>query len=80
MEIESNEQAQAYISGLIKYYLGNELRAAESTVVNALQSLQSQADVKMLVEAPDVYIAAIAMSDKTFFEGRGDRTTFFKII
>lgn len=45
-----------------------------------MASMQSAADIKMLVQAPDVYIAAVALSQQDFFMGRGDRTTFFKII
>lgn len=45
-----------------------------------MQALQSAADIKTLVEAPDVFVAAVALSDKSFYEGKGDRTTFFKII
>lgn len=45
-----------------------------------MAQLQSAADLKKLVDAPDVYVAAVAMSQKAFYEGKGDRTTFFKII
>mmetsp|Transcript_24259 Transcript_24259/g.30074 ORF Transcript_24259/g.30074 Transcript_24259/m.30074 type:complete len:104 (-) Transcript_24259:326-637(-) len=34
----------------------------------------------MIVESPDVYIAAVALKSQDFFLGRGDRTTFFNII
>lgn len=34
----------------------------------------------MIVESPDVYVAAVALSHRDFFNGRGDRTTFFKCI
>jgi len=36
--------------------------------------------LKKLVEAPDVFVAAVAMSQKSFYEGKGDRSTFFKIV
>lgn len=36
--------------------------------------------MKKLVEAPDVFVAAVAMSQKSFYEGKGDRSTFFKIV
>ena len=32
------------------------------------------------MQAPDVYIAAVALSEQKFYEGVGDRTTFFKVI
>lgn len=33
--------------------------------------------VKTIIEAPDVFLAAAAMSKSCFYEGTGDRTTFF---
>ena len=33
-----------------------------------------------LLEAPDVYIAAVALSETTFYEGKGDRSYFFKAV
>ena len=80
IEIETLEQAQAFIANLITINLGNELRGAESTVLNALASMATLADLKKLVEAPDVFVAAVALSEKSFYEGRGDRTSFFKCI
>ena len=37
-------------------------------------------DVKILLEAPDVYIAATALHDLRFYVGKGDRTAFFEIV
>ena len=37
-------------------------------------------DVKVLLEAPDVYIAAAAMNSMSLFMGKGDRTAFFNIV
>lgn len=34
----------------------------------------------MLLEAPDVYIAAVALSETSFYEGKGDRTCFLKAV
>ena len=48
--------------------------------MNALQSMQSMSDIKKIVETPDVFVAAVALSKKKFYEGQGDRTTFFKVI
>ena len=80
IEIETLEQAQAFIANLITINLGNELKGAESTVLNALASMATLADLKKLVEAPDVFVTAVALSEKSFYEGRGDRTSFFKCI
>ena len=43
-------------------------------------NLQKNADFKLIVESPDVYVAAVALSQTSFFNGRGDRTSFFDII
>lgn len=42
--------------------------------------MKSANDIKKLIMAPDVYVAAVALSNQEFYEGRGDRSTFFKII
>ena len=80
IEILTSEDAHRYISGMVKTYLGNELNSAQSSVLNALASMQTMADLKKLVEAPDVFIAAVALSEKSFYEGKGDRTSFFKVV
>ena len=46
----------------------------------SFSDLQKSAEFKMIVEAPDVYVAAVALSQTEFYNGRGDRTSFFKII
>ena len=37
-------------------------------------------DVKILLEAPDVYIAAAALNSLKFYIGKGDRSAFFDIV
>ena len=37
-------------------------------------------DVKILLQAPDVFIAAAALNSMQFYMGRGDRTAFFDIV
>ena len=37
-------------------------------------------DVKVLLEAPDVYIAAAALSSLKFYIGKGDRSAFLEIV
>lgn len=37
-------------------------------------------DVKVLMEAPDVFVAAAALSTQKFCQGKGDRTAFFNMI
>ena len=80
VEIMNLEDARSYIAGLVKTYLGNELNTAQSSVINAFTSMQTMSDVRKLVEAPDIYFAAVAMSEKSFYEGKGDRSSFFKVV
>ena len=37
-------------------------------------------DVKVLLEAPDVYVAAAAMNSMQLYMGKGDRTAFLNIV
>ena len=37
-------------------------------------------DINIMIESPDVFICTAAMNACEFFEGRGDRTTFFNMI
>ena len=80
IEIESLQQAQAFISNLVETNLTNELRSVESAIMNVMNSRQSYAGIGTIVNAPDVYIAAVAMSNSSFYEGKGDRSKFFELI
>lgn len=80
VEIETVAQAQDYVNSLIRTHLTNDLRQAEQGVMNTFASLQKSTDIKKLIEAPDVFIAAVALSRREFYQGKGDRTTFFKVI
>jgi len=37
-------------------------------------------NVKILLESPDVYVAAAALNKLKFFIGNGDRNVFFDIV
>ena len=37
-------------------------------------------DIKIIFEAPDVFIAASALITQSFFIGKGDRNAFFDVI
>ena len=45
-----------------------------------MNSRQAYAEIGTIVFAPDVYIAAVAMSRAAFYEGQGDRNKFFELI
>jgi len=65
---------------LLKKNLELELKAAESAINEQIDKLTQMHDVKVLLEAPDVFIAAAALSSKKFYIGKGDRSAFFEII
>ena len=73
-------QAHEFIEEVARTNLTHELRQAQQTVLASFSDLQKSAEFKMIVEAPDVYVAAVALSQTDFYNGRGDRTSFFKII
>ena len=37
-------------------------------------------DIKLVLEAPDVYVAAAVLIQNKFYNGKGDRTQFFKVV
>ena len=78
--IDSIENANAYICELVRTNLTNELRYAENTIVKAFEVGLKNTDLSKLIESPDVYYAAVALSKREFFIGRGDRNAFFEII
>lgn len=80
VEINSAETARNYIKGLLKTHLEHELLAAESQVNAQIAKLRQMHDVKVLLEAPDVFVAAAALSSQKFCHGKGDRTSFFEMV
>jgi len=49
-------------------------------VTEYFAKLNQSQDIKVLIEAPDVYIAAAALGSKAFYQGKGDRSAFFQMI
>jgi hypothetical protein len=45
-----------------------------------MNKMKSSADIRIMVESPDVFICTAAMNQIEFYEGRGERTTFFETI
>ena len=80
VEIDSEETARTFLKNLLKKHLETELMAAESSVNAQLAELAQMHDVKALLEAPDVYVAAAALSTLKFYIGKGDRSAFFGIV
>ena len=49
-------------------------------MTKAYKELQRKAEFKMIIEAPDAYVAAVALSHKSFSTGRGEREQFFNLL
>ena len=45
-----------------------------------MEARKSYASITKMIEAPNVYFAAVIMSKTPFYEGRGDRSRFFELI
>ena len=43
-------------------------------------SLASTKDIEAIINAPDAFYAAAILTQESFYMGKGDRTTFFKVI
>ena len=56
------------------------MNAVEGQIAAEMAQLAQMHDVKVLLEAPDVFIAAAAMSTMQFYQGRGDRSAFLNIV
>lgn len=80
VEITSSLAARDYLKQLLKKNLEYELLAAESQVNAQIAKLTQMHDVKVLLEAPDVFLAAAALNSNSFYQGKGDRTAFFEMI
>jgi len=57
-ELVNQEQGRVLIIDLLSSNLNNELKSAESECKNKIASLQQMQDVKLVLEAPDVFMAA----------------------
>jgi len=45
-----------------------------------MNKLQSMQDVKLVLEAPDVYIGAAVLISQSLYNGKGDRTAFVEVV
>ena len=79
-EIRNRDDANQFMSQLLTTHLGNEVKAIESEIKKEQESLQRMEDIKIVFEAPDVYVAAAALITQNFFIGKGDRNAFFEVI
>jgi len=78
--IRTRADADNFLGGLLKKHLQNEMSSIEGEVQAQFQSLASEEDVKLFLEAPDIYYAAAVLTQQPFYIGKGDRNTFFKVV
>lgn len=79
-ELTSSEDAIAFINSLIEHNLRAELLSIESSLKGKLSTVQQMKDIKLVLDAPDQYLAAAALIQNNFFNGKGDRTQLFRAI
>lgn len=73
-EIDSPAATREYLSALIEKNLEHEMLAMKSQVNAQIAKLAQIHEIKVLMEASDVFVAAAALSTQKFFQGKGDRT------
>ena len=78
--IDSKEKAHEYLLEQTKINMGTVALGVKSDVTSQLNKLQSSADLKIMIDSPDIFICTAAMNSIDFYEGRGDRTQFFEMI
>lgn len=79
-ELRTMEDATQFLSSVLNFNIRNEIMAIETEIVKEQESLQRMEDIKIVFEAPDVFIAAAALITQSFFIGKGDRNAFFEVI
>ena len=57
-----------------------QVMGAKSEVINQIAASQSAAGLKVILDAPDVFVCAAAMGSLPFYEGRGDRAALFNMV
>ena len=80
VEIDSLDSARYFLKEQLRKNLETELMAAKSSLLDQFIELNQVNYVKALLEAPDVYIAAAALTSQNFSIGKGDRTVFLDSI
>ena len=76
----SVEVANNYLKGILKQNLQTELLSCESKIKDSYSKLVEAHEMKVLLEAPDVYTAAALLISKKFLIGKGDRSAFYDTI
>lgn len=60
-ELRTSEDALDFVNSLISQHFKNDLLSVETSCKNQIASLQQMQGVKLILEAPDVYLAAAVL-------------------
>ena len=80
MFIDSKEKAHEYLLEQTRTNMHTLGLGVMSDVTAQIMKIQSSADLKIMIDSPDIYICTAAMNSIDFYEGRGDRSQFFNMI
>ena len=64
----------------MKSNLTTTIMSTKSKVADSMKDIKQSAEIKIMIESPDVFYCTAAMNRASFFEGRGSRTSFFENI
>jgi len=78
--IDSVEAAREYLSNFCKEQISIKFAQKRQEVDSVFEKIRKSSDLQIMLKAPDVFIAAAAMSNSAFYEGRGTRSDFFNMI
>lgn len=76
IEISAEEQAVAYLNGLLQHNLTITLMAEETKILSKLQAEAQFQGISLLIEAPDVYYMIAILATSRLCNGQGDKSSF----
>lgn len=79
-ELMTHDEGRKFLVQLLSHNLKQELMGVESAAKAQVASLQQMQDVKLILEAPDVYHAAAVLIQQNFYNGKGDRTALIEVV
>lgn len=79
-QIQTGEDAESFLSQVLEANLDTEILSIERECKSIQEQLLQKASIKLVLEAPDVYLAAAVMIQESFFNGKGDRAAFIEAV
>lgn len=79
-ELKTAGEARDFINSLVETNLRNDLQGIETACKSQMAGLQQMQDVKLILEAPSVYLGAAVLIKQDFYNGKGDRSAFINVV